>query len=94
MRREFTDASVETAYERGWATLQNGALLAAADDAGFDVFVTTDKNLQYQQRAARRRLAILVLWTTSWPELQAHTAIIVDAAKQLSAGGFRELMRP
>lgn len=35
-RRAFADASVETAYERGWATLQNGALLAAADDAGCD----------------------------------------------------------
>jgi len=46
LRRAFEDASVETAYERGWASLQNGALLAAADEAGFDVFVTTDKNLQ------------------------------------------------
>ncbi len=54
LRRAFAGASVETAYERGWATLQNGALLAAADDAGFDVFVTTDKNLQYQQRVASR----------------------------------------
>ena len=94
MRRAFEDASVETAYERGWASLQNGALLAAADEAGFYVFVTTDKNLQYQQRVARGRLAILVLWTTSWPELKPHTAIIVDAAKRLPAGGLHEIMRP
>jgi len=94
LRRAFEGASVETAYERGWATLQNGALLAAAEGAGFDVFVTTDKNLQYQQRVARSRLAILVFWTTSWPELQPHTAVIVDAAFRLSVGGFHEISRP
>jgi hypothetical protein len=62
LRRAFADASVETAYERGWATLQNGAILAAADDAGFDVFVATDKNLQYPQRVTRRRLQICTLY--------------------------------
>jgi hypothetical protein len=74
--------------------LQNGALLNAAEEAGFDVFVTTDKNLQYQQTIERRRLAILVLWTTSWPHLQPHADYIVAAAQQLLPGAFMELARP
>ena len=40
--------SVETAHERGWATLRNGDLLQIAENAGFDVMVTTDHNLQYR----------------------------------------------
>jgi hypothetical protein len=52
---------VETAYERGWSELQNGALISAAEEADFEVFVTTDKNLKYQQNLAERRLAIVVL---------------------------------
>jgi hypothetical protein len=43
---------VETVFERGWATLENGELLQAADAAGFEVFVTTDTNLRYQQNLA------------------------------------------
>jgi len=48
---------VETAYERKWAGLENGALLDAAHEAGFDILVTTDQNLQYQQNLATRRVA-------------------------------------
>jgi len=40
---------VETAYERGWDTLTNGELVRMAEDVGFQVFVTSDKNIRYQQ---------------------------------------------
>jgi rRNA-processing protein FCF1 len=52
---------VETAYERAWATLRNGELLQAAESAGFDVMITTDKNLRHQQNVAERRIAVVVL---------------------------------
>jgi len=74
--------------------LQNGALLEAAEAAGFDVFVTTDKNPQYQQNLHGRRIAILVLWTASWSELRPQADKISDAAGQLAPGEFRELSRP
>lgn len=48
LRLALTGHSVETAFELGWGTLQNGALIAAAESDGFDVFLTTDKNLKYQ----------------------------------------------
>jgi predicted nuclease of predicted toxin-antitoxin system len=48
LRRALPFGRVTTVYEQGWSTLQNGELLAAAEQAGFDVFVTTDQNLKYQ----------------------------------------------
>jgi len=58
---------VSTAYELGWSTRKNGELLAAAEGQAFEVLVTTDTNLKYQQNLAARRIAIVVLSTTSWP---------------------------
>lgn len=74
----------------GWAALKNGELLKAAE-AAFEALVTTDKNLRYQQNLAGRRLAILVLPTTSWPKIQRHSAEVVAAVNQLRPGDFREL---
>jgi hypothetical protein len=65
---------VSTAYELGWSTLKNGELLAAAECNGFDVFVTTDTNLAYQQNLSNRKIAIVVLSTTSWPRIQRSVA--------------------
>ena len=70
---------MSTAYELGWATLKNGELLAAAESNGFDVFVTTDTNLSYQQNLSNRKIAIVILSTTSWPRIQKSVAAIVSA---------------
>jgi len=70
---------VSTAYELGWSTLKNGELLAAAESNGFEVFVTTDTNLAYQQNLSNREIAIVVLSTTSWPRIQKSVAAIVSA---------------
>jgi hypothetical protein len=90
LRRTLTGHEVSTAYEMGWAKLGNGDLLAAAEKS-FDAFITTDQNLRYQQNLAGRRLAILVLPTTSWPEIQRHINEIADALKVLKPGDFVEL---
>jgi hypothetical protein len=60
LRRVLAAHEVATAYEMGWATLDNGELLRAAE-AEFEVFITTDRNLRYQQNLTGWRLAILVL---------------------------------
>jgi hypothetical protein len=62
---------VVTAYERGWSTLKNGELLAIAEEQEFDVLITTDTNLRYQQNLVSRRIAIVVLGTTSWPRIKS-----------------------
>ncbi len=90
LRRELAGHSVATAYEMGWSALKNGELLKAAE-ADFDVFVTTDRSLRYQQNLIGRRLAILVLPTTSWPRIQTHVSEVVDAVNKLGPGEFHEL---
>jgi len=82
--------SVSTAYEMAWTQLSNGALLRAAEQQ-FDVFITTDKNLRYQQNIAITRLAILVLPTTNWPKIQARRDLVAAAIERLRPGDVVEL---
>ena len=91
LRHSLTGHTVETAFELGWAALQNGALIAAAEDAGFEVFVTTDKNLKYQQNHTARSISIVVLSTTSWPRIQLVLADIVTAVESAVPAGYSEV---
>jgi len=90
LRKTLAPHSVSTAFEIGWAELENGNLLAEAEKV-FDAFITTDKNLQCQQNLSGRQLAILVLPTTSWPEIKKHLGLVSDAVKALKPGDFIEL---
>jgi hypothetical protein len=67
LRHALVGHEVATVYEQGWSALPDGPLLAAAERAGFEVFVTSDRQLRHQLPLARYRLAILVLGSTSWP---------------------------
>lgn len=60
------DHTVEEARSRTWDTLKNGELLDAGEAAGFHVFVTTDRNIRYQQNLASRKIAIVVLGKGRW----------------------------
>ena len=94
LRQLLVGHDVSTAYECGWSTLKNGELLAAADLEGFDVLVTTDKNLKYQQNLASRSIAILVLGTTSWPRIRASAEIIVATVATATPGSYVEVSIP
>jgi hypothetical protein len=91
LRFALVGHSVETAFELGWGTLQNGSLIAAAESHGFDVLLTTDKNLKYQQNLARRRLAVVVLSTTSWPRIRVAVAKVLEAVSNAVAGSYVEV---
>lgn len=91
LRRAFAGHLVETAYERGWSGLQSGALIAAAEAAGFEVLVTTDKNLKYQQNLVTRTLSIVVLLTTSWPRIQGSLPAVLAAVESAGVGGYVEV---
>ena len=78
----------------GWSTLKNGELLAAAESKGFEVFVTTDTNLGYQQNLVNRKIAIIVLKTTSWPRIKLSAAKIVNAIDLASDNQFLEIDIP
>jgi hypothetical protein len=91
LRHALTGHTVSTAYEMTWTELNNGALLAAAETR-FDALITTDRNLRHQQNlSGRRRLAVLVLPTTSWPKIRDHEAQVVAAVNALRAGDVVEL---
>ena len=91
LRHALIGHSVETAHELGWSGLNNGDLIAAAESAGFEVFVTTDKNLKYQQNLGRRRMAIVVLQTTSWPRIQRALAQVAAAVNAALPGSYVEV---
>jgi len=67
------------------------ALLSAAEKASFELFVTTDQNLRYQQNMEKRRIAILVLPTTRWSQISAHGSEIVSVINTVVAGEYREV---
>ena len=85
---------VSTAYECGWSTLKNGELLNAAEQDGFEVLVTTDRNLRYQQNLAERRIAVVVICTTSWPRIRAALQNVVVAVDSCQQGSCIEVAIP
>ena len=89
LRTHFTSHHVLTAYELGWATLKNGELLAVAGSNGFEVFVTTDANLAYQQNLSYRKIAIVVLSSTSWPRIQKNITAIIQTVDTATPSSFQ-----
>jgi hypothetical protein len=85
---------VSTASQQGWATLKNGDLLTAAEAAGFDVLLTTDRNLRYQQNLEGRKIAVLIIGRQQWPQLLPHVQRIVDAVNSAIPGSYVEIDIP
>jgi hypothetical protein len=80
--RALEGHTVKEARAQGWDTLNNGDLLKAAEDAGFDVLLTTDKNLRHQQNLQGRKLAIVVLSKSRWSLVRT---VLVDIAASVNA---------
>lgn len=85
---------METAYERGWSALKNGELLSQAESAGFQVLITTDQNLRYQQNLSGRNKAIIVLSSTSWPRIQKIIEAVRAAVESSRRGSYIEVAVP
>lgn len=94
LREHLPLHEVSTAYECGWSTLANGELLDAAEREGFEVFVTTDSRLRYQQNLATRRIAIVCLLSTSWPRIRRVASSVVEAIGTATRGSYREVHIP
>lgn len=86
--------TVSTAKQRGWETLTNGNLLAEAERAGFDVLLTADKNMRYQQNLAGRRIALVVLSTPQWPVIRLHLERIAATVNSATPGSYTEVDIP
>jgi hypothetical protein len=80
--------TVRTAAQQGWDRLTNGELLAAAEAAGFEVLLTTDKNMRYQQNLRGRNIAIVVIGHPQWPYLRRHIQLVVEAVNAATPGSY------
>ena len=84
----LTDHDVATVQSMNWTASKNGELLALAEKE-FEVFVTADQNLQYQQNLLNRRIAILLLPTNRWPALESKREIITTALGSIKPNEFK-----
>ena len=91
LRRHLPHHSILTVFEKGWSTKQNGDLLRTAEQEGFEILVTTDQNLKYQQNLASYGIAIVVLPTTSWPRIEKSIERVVHAIDGMRPGGYLEV---
>lgn len=90
----LTGHTVTKARERGWDRLTNGDLLAAAEGAGFQVLLTADNSIRYQQNLSSRRIALVVISSPQWPRVRAQVEKIVVALNAVKPGSYCEIDIP
>ena len=90
----LTGHAVTKAKDMGWDELANGDLLKAAEQGGFEVLVTTDKNMVAQQNLKTRALSIVVLGNSQWRIVQRHVRKIAAAVNAATAGSYQEVDIP
>jgi len=92
--RSLVGHQVTLAQKIGWHELRNGELIRNAERAGYDVLLSTDKNIQYQQNLAGRKIAVVILRNQQWPIVKLHLAKIVSAVNACTPGSFTEVDIP
>ena len=102
LRKHLPEHEVSTAFELGWNELSNGELIEAAENATFDVLITTDQNLRYQQNLNNRTIAIVVLMSTSKlgaplsrcptkPKIQTKLNVVSATLETVQAASYTEI---
>lgn len=94
LARYLEDHTVSTAEDCGWGRLENGDLLTVAEQSGYELFLTADKNLRYQQNLAGRKISLVVLGQSPWPLVRQHIPAIVATVDAAKPGGFVEIEIP
>ena len=82
---------MDTAFERGWSELRNSALLDRAEEDGYELLITTDQSLRYQQDLANRELAVMVLMSTAWPRIRLRATEIGTLINKIAPGDYKEV---
>jgi hypothetical protein len=78
----------------GWHELENGELIQRAEEAGYDVLLSTDKNIRYQQNLSGRKIALVVLGNSQWPVVRLHLDRIATAVSAAAPGSYTEVDIP
>ena len=92
--RSLAEHQVTRAAQMGWQELENGVLIQNAEEAGFDLFLSTDRNIRYQQNLKHRKMAIVVLTDQQWPNVKLHLDNISRAVNAAQPGSFAEVEIP
>jgi len=92
LRRSLAGHIVSTARERGWERFENGRLLDAAEADGFDLLLSADQSIRYQQHLRGRRIAVLVLTSPLWPRIKPHAGKIAAAVDGMTPGSYLEFV--
>lgn len=94
VRRYLGHHAVSLSAELGWSQIRNGDLLVTAEQAGFELLLTTDKNLRYQQNLKGRAIAIVVIGQSQCPRSCPHVQRVVDAIDAALPGSYAEVDIP
>ena len=95
LRRSLASHEVRTFEQLDWDfQLENGKLLDAGEAAGFDVLITSDQNIKYQQNLAGRRLALVVLGSNIWPIVRGHASVITASVEAAVPGSYAFVEMP
>jgi hypothetical protein len=94
LARALKGHEVTEARDRGWDKETNGELIALAEQYSFDVLVTPDKNIRYQQNLNTRTIALVIIGNPQWPILRHHVERVVAAVDQAVPGSYCEITIP
>ena len=94
LARALKDHTVIEARARNWHLLKNGELLQAAEDAAFDVMVTSDKGIKYQQNLTHRKIALVILSQGRWKPVRQRLEAIAAAVDAATPGSYTEVELP
>lgn len=89
LRNHLSQFEIDRSAEKGWETYENGELIRNAEAEGYDVILTTDQGMQYQQNLKNRNLAIVILQSTAWPKIRDRIGEISQAIMEVERGEFR-----
>ncbi len=90
----LTSHEVTEAIERGWDRISNGELLSLAEAEGFDLLLTTDRRIQYQQNLTSRKIAVLVLGNSTWRIVRLYLDRVALAVNQATPGSYGQIDIP
>ncbi len=91
LRRHLQGHAVDRSAEKGWELLENGELIRKAEEERYEIIVTTDQNIRYQQNLAGGKQAVVVLTATAWPRVRLRTEEIRAAIEDARPGQVREV---
>ena len=93
MHKILRGHSCSTVQGEGWGGIKNGDLLQRAEGA-FDLFITSDQNIRYQQNLTGRRIAILELSTNDISRIEAASLVVQEVLENIQPNEFRQLTIP